>query len=349
MRAGTRPCAASFLSLLSFFGVWVYSPFIPVGAVCHSLAKVRSSSAASYRDDWREHLPLLGLCAYYSYRFFFKNGFWSTGHNAYSSTIFGEKCSYFKRQSITVVDGKKHPVRVNDHQLLSFHPHGALSVGWTLANASRTLSLGPEVEGGVVSCTSSSSSKAVGLVNWLVAPLLMHLPLLSEVLSWNSVTSASKESMTSLMSLGRNIGLLTGGFNSAALFTYGKHRCYVKRRKGFIKLCLVHGYEVRPCYSFGEEKTFWTFNAFEKFRCNVLAEYNIPPVLFLGQYLGVLPYSEINVDVVVGRAIKMPKIDNPSKEDVEKYHAVYVEALLALFDEWKVKFGYEKDEKLELL
>jgi hypothetical protein len=72
--------------------------------------------------------------------------------------------------------------------------------------------------------------------------------LISEVLSWNSVASAEPSSMKKIMSTGQNVSLLPGGFHSASLLKHGAYRCYVLKRKGFIKYSLQYGYKVRPCF-----------------------------------------------------------------------------------------------------
>ena len=71
--------------------------------------------------------------------------------------------------------------------LIGFHPHGALSCGWTLANASSLLG----------SPTTN--------MQWLVAPLLFRIPLIADVLTWNSVQSVVPRNFKKVMSKGQNI------------------------------------------------------------------------------------------------------------------------------------------------
>lgn len=79
---------------------------------------------------------------------------------------------------------------------------------------------------------------------------------------------------------------------------------------------------------------------------NLLAARNIPPVWFLGKY-GILPFDNIDITLVVGEAIQLPKIEKPTKEDVDKYHALYVAGLRKVFDENKKDYATE-DAMLEL-
>lgn len=42
----------------------------------------------------------------------------------------------------------------------------------------------------------------------------------------------------------------------------------------------------------------------------------------------------------------MPKIEQPSKEIVAKYHSLYIDALKKLFDEHKTKYGISETQEL---
>ena len=53
------------------------------------------------------------------------------------------------------------------------------------------------------------------------------------------------------------------------------------------------------------------------------------------------------LETVVGNPFRLPKIADPSQEDIDKWHAVYVQKLVDLFDRNKAKFGYG-DRELEL-
>ena len=67
--------------------------------------------------------------------------------------------------------------------------------------------------------------------------------------------------------------------------------------------------------------------------------------------LPLLPRGNVDVKVVVGAPIVLPKIDNPTREVVQEWHAKYMASLTALFEEHKeAAYGAEaaKTAKLEL-
>ncbi|KAK6039511.1 diacylglycerol acyltransferase [Cooperia oncophora] len=52
------------------------------------------------------------------------------------------------------------------------------------------------------------------------------------------------------------------------------------------------------------------------------------------------------IDTVVGAPIAVPKIPQPTEEEVDRVHRQYCEALTKLFDQHKTRFGVSKETKL---
>jgi hypothetical protein len=48
---------------------------------------------------------------------------------------------------------------------------------------------------------------------------------------------------------------------------------------------------------------------------------------------------------VTGKAIQIPKIREPTQEDIDKYHKIYVEEVVRLFDAYKSRAGPMYDNK----
>ena len=118
------------------------------------------------------------------------------------------------------------------------------------------------------------------------------------------------------------------------------------KRKGFVKYCLQFGYRLHPVYSFGEEKSFSTFTWFLNLRLK-LNQFGIPGVLFWGdKWIPFFPRRDARIVTVIGDAIELPHIEEPSKEDVDKWHAIYVEELKKLFEKHKETLGIK--EELEI-
>jgi Diacylglycerol acyltransferase len=163
--------------------------------------------------------------------------------------------------------------------------------------------------------------------------------------------SASKHDMQSYFASCQDIALPPGGFEEATLSCMTQDRVYIHKRTGFIRLCLQYGYTVRPVYCFGEKSLFWNIQGMERVRL-ALNRYGIPTILAWGQVLiPVLPKRNGHLYIVCGAPITLPKITNPTKADVQKWHATYMTELVKLFEEYKeAAYGSEiaKTTKLEL-
>jgi len=53
--------------------------------------------------------------------------------------------------------------------------------------------------------------------------------------------------------------------------------------------------------------------------------------------------------LAVGEPLPLPKIEKPSQEMVDKYHALYKKALTKLFDQHKTQYGCPETQKLLFL
>ncbi|KAJ0404121.1 hypothetical protein ATCC90586_007377 [Pythium insidiosum] len=238
-------------------------------------------------------------------------------------------CIFEDQEEESFKDPLKPLAKADEKAMYGFHPHGVLSCGWSLNGA-------------------HSMRFAESGARWLVAENLFWFPLMRDILHWLEFGTVAKKTFLKFMREGRNICLIPGGFEEATLFEYGKHRVYVKKRLGFIKLALQHGYKVRPVYTFGEELTFRTFSYFLKQRL-LLNQYKIPGVAFTGRLLCFfLPFPDVDLVTVVGKAIELPKIEHPTREEVAKYHKLYVDALVDIFERNKAKYARNPEAVLEV-
>ena len=96
------------------------------------------------------------------------------------------------------------------------------------------------------------------------------------------------------------------------------YRIILHSRRGFIKYALRYGSTVCPTFIFNENKIFKTSDFLLNFRI-WLNKFKIPGILNLNE-LGFIPKPNHKIDIVVGKGIKMPKIENPTPEDIGKYH-----------------------------
>mmetsp|Transcript_86096 Transcript_86096/g.240934 ORF Transcript_86096/g.240934 Transcript_86096/m.240934 type:complete len:365 (-) Transcript_86096:120-1214(-) len=164
-----------------------------------------------------------------------------------------------------------------------------------------------------------------------------------------SLQSLTKKNLAKAMAAKKNVAFVPGGFEDATLMEHGKHSTAIRKRTGFIKYALQHGCRVHACYTFGETDSFTTFTGFKELRLKICAK-GIPAVSFFGfPLMPFLPKPDIRLVTYVSEAIKLPKIEEPTTEDVLKWHKVYCDTLVKMFESGKKAEGLPDDARLEIL
>ena len=173
-------------------------------------------------------------------------------------------------------------------------------------------------------------------VRFCFAPILFASPffrLFSR--SVGNPGSAARPSMEAYLKKGEDCALPPGGFEEATLTSTGQDRVFIKMRYGFVRLCLKYGVAIRPVYVFGEGKLFNNVQGFWKKRL-ALNRLGVPTILVWGQwFFPLLPKKGVNIYIVVGKPIIVPKIESPTKEEVAVWHNKYIAELKRIYDEYK--------------
>jgi len=177
---------------------------------------------------------------------------------------------------------------------------------------------------------------------------MIYLPITGIFSRLIGIEAVNNGNFKNFLEQGENIVFIPGGWECATLTDPNRDRTYLKNRKGFIKYALTHGSKVHPVYNFGENKLFSTFKKW-KFLDTIgllLNKLKFPGVLFLGKFL-FLPFSNVDCCSVIGRGIQFPKINNPTIQDVDNFHKIYIENVVNLYDRYKKEYG--ASETLEIL
>ncbi|RWS22091.1 DGAT2-like protein [Leptotrombidium deliense] len=111
-----------------------------------------------------------------------------------------------------------------------------------------------------------------------------------------------------------------------------------------------------PCISFGENDVYSHIkfdenSLFRRVQKKFLKVFTFSTPIFYGRgfsesIVGYLPYRK-SINTVVGKAISVEKIEEPTQEDIDKLHAIYVKALCDLFYAYREKFS--ENPKLEIV
>ncbi|XP_077269449.1 2-acylglycerol O-acyltransferase 1 isoform X2 [Temnothorax americanus] len=155
---------------------------------------------------------------------------------------------------------------------------------------------------------------------------------------------------------GRATVLIVGGASESLESTPGSYRILIKRRKGFVKLALKYGTALVPVFSFGETDLYNQIyrpegSTFRRMQNYIRGLIGLAPIVFSGrgffQYsFGLIP-KRLPVTVVVGNPIELPKIEEPTTEQINEYHEKFMNGLVELFETQKHNY-IDNPEKVTL-
>jgi len=234
--------------------------------------------------------------------------------------------SYYDGVSI-VFEGGEVPPAEHRQTFFAVHPHGAFCIGWAM----------------LFTCPNMYK------VRFCFAPALFISPffrLFSRCVG--KPGSAARPTMDSYLKAGEDVALPPGGFEEATLTSTTQDRVFIKKRYGFVRLCLKYGVAIRPVYAFGEGSLFNNVQGLWNTRL-ALNRFGIPTILVWGRWFSPLLPKKKQLHIVVGRTIVLPKIENPTKEEVSKWHNKYIAELRRIYDDHKENaYGPEKAKEIKL-
>ncbi|CAJ0597348.1 unnamed protein product [Cylicocyclus nassatus] len=221
----------------------------------------------------------------------------------------------------------------DQNYIFACHPHGIIGMG-VFANFA--------TEG-------TDKSKVFPGLQFLVCTLAcnFHIMIRRELLMLSGFIDCSKESIRNVLSQkrkGKAVVIVVGGAEEALDAHPRKHILTLLNRKGFVKEAIRAGASLVPVYSFGENDIFEQVDNPKGSRIRTFQTWwkkltGISLPLFYGRGLfqlnfGFLPHSR-PIDTVVGAPIAVTQESEPVKEDVDRVHKQYCEALIELFNQHK--------------
>ncbi|XP_045629773.1 2-acylglycerol O-acyltransferase 3 [Ursus americanus] len=192
--------------------------------------------------------------------------------------------------------------------------------------------------------------------------ILFYLPVSRDYFMANGLCSVSRWSLDYCLSKaqrGQAVVIIVGGAHESLYAIPGRHCLVLRNRKGFVRLALRHGASLVPMYSFGENDIFH-FKFFDTNSWQHLCQLTFKkimgfsPCIFWGRGLfsanswGLLPLAR-PITTVVGHPIPVPQRLDPTKEEVDHYHTLYMEALEQLFEDHKESCGVPASTRLTFI
>ncbi|KAL5236281.1 hypothetical protein ACI65C_003691 [Semiaphis heraclei] len=234
---------------------------------------------------------------------------------------------------------KTHDLPADKSYLFATYPHGVLCAG-SFSNFATD--------------AGQFSELFPGLMTHLIT-LNLHfiMPFTREIGIGLGLQESSEESLVNLLDnkKGKVAVLMVGGVSEAFKSFPGPYHLILKKRKGFIRVALQTGASLVPVFSFGETNVYGLGEAEPNSFWEKVLKFikwksgnKVPVGRGFFQYsFGIVPRRHPIV-TVVGKPIDVPKIAKPQKEDIEKYHHIFIDELTKLFEEHKTKYSKHPDE-----
>lgn len=238
------------------------------------------------------------------------NRSWVTTRSKLMETV----VTYFQGKIIRVA-----PLDPQEHYVLAFHPHGIMpTTAMWLLFTEQWRQLFP----GVHPCL-------------LTASVLHQIPLSRDVMQNYGSREVTRQAFTSTLEQKQSVMLVPGGQAEMLEQHSGRKevRVYTKH-KGFIRVAIEHGTPLVPVLSFKEGELM------DNVKAPMVQRWFVKNLAFPFPYFpygrGFLPIPrKVDTTVVVGAPIRVPKIANPTAEDVDKIHVQYFAALEDMFHTYK--------------
>ncbi|XWW93228.1 hypothetical protein V2A60_001160 [Cordyceps javanica] len=181
------------------------------------------------------------------------------------------------------------------------------------------------------------------------------------------VRSVSKESIRNILSKGgpkndgqgRAVTIVIGGARESLEAQPGTLRLILRGRKGFVKMALRSGADLVPVIGFGENdiydqlspKTHPLVHKLQMFTLKVF-KFTLPALHgrgLLNYDVGLMPYRR-PVNVVIGKPIAVHSAPGhqPTSDEIDYYHELYIRELESLWETYKDHFVPSRVSELEI-
>ncbi len=167
------------------------------------------------------------------------------------------------------------------------------------------------------------------------ASVILSVPILKHVLGIFGLTDAAGKNLSRYISKGGASGsvvIYIGGIAELFKSSRKAERLYLSKRKGFIKLALRSGADILPLYLIGNTACLTVVKSGPLASMSRKLQMSI--TLFWGRWNLPIPRNDKLV-YVRGRPLGLPKIDDPTQEDIDKWHAKYMEEVARMFETYK--------------
>lgn len=177
-----------------------------------------------------------------------------------------------------------------------------------------------------------------------ITSVCFKLPLMRHIYTWMAAGAIEKKNLQRFMNLKYSPVICPGGVQECIHLDQSISECvlYLRKRKGFVKLALKYAYPIIPVFNFGLHNTYRFFVPKSAWLSRIGRKIGALPMVFSGVFgIPFGPPKWCDLVNVIGKPIILPHIADPTEEDVNKYHDLFLQEMERLFETYKADFGME--------
>eukprot|EP00403_Amphidinium_massartii_P048890 CAMPEP_0178461992 /NCGR_PEP_ID=MMETSP0689_2-20121128/49598_1 /TAXON_ID=160604 /ORGANISM="Amphidinium massartii, Strain CS-259" /LENGTH=241 /DNA_ID=CAMNT_0020088851 /DNA_START=311 /DNA_END=1035 /DNA_ORIENTATION=- len=177
------------------------------------------------------------------------------------------------------------------------------------------------------------------------ADAIFNIPWLRRVMCWWGLTRVSRKPLLRSLKLPypRNVLLLSPGGIAEMFYGFAleQEQLVLAKRKGFCKVALESGASLVPLYVFGANDLFSRYWGPSSFAARLSKQISTSILVWTGRFG--IPFGFIahktKLVVVIGKVLKVERVESPTQAQVDELHAKYVNALRELFERHRGRMG----------
>lgn len=176
------------------------------------------------------------------------------------------------------------------------------------------------------------------------AAAVLKLPVISYFLKAIGYITASSGAIKKALGKEEHVLLILDGIAGMFQKSGTQELGYVLARKGVVKIALSTGTPLVPVFGFGHSQLWRVlvdpFGILE--RLSLTLGVSVTP--FCGRPFGLLPFGppyRTPILMAFGEPIVVPKVENPTQEQIDEYHRKLMEGFLKAFEVHKAAYGWE--------
>ena len=218
-----------------------------------------------------------------------------------------------ERHNIKIIEEEPNQILNSNNTLLPYHPHGNFPIGF------------------ICYVNEIYNTNIIPAISWRA----LYVPFIRVLLYINgsNIITISKKVLNKTI-INNNILFIPGGIQEMLLTTPNKDINISIKHKGFIELALNNGSDIVPIFCFGENDLIHSISKIiEKYTYNKLKI--LLPTIYINDNNLPITNKKVKLIYVIGKKIKMPKIYNPSKKKIDKYHKIYYNNIKRIYYKYK--------------